>query len=381
MSIPRTSGGSWDREGGAAQITRYYLVSGTQFHIQAQLAASYSPIPELTIGLGANLAYGSVSSELDADFGARLNQTAGSTDLESPFPYGNPDLAAPVTLEGSGFGVGGILGVLIEPIEELSIGVSVHSPVIVLGSGRLDITYPERMQQFVRDTAPDAMLPDLNGAIETDLDIPTIFIVGLSARPHPMVELAANYTFENSASQPNFNIRVTERTYESVTDNTKPQAYLDRHRVFLRAAVLPLPELRVAAYGSYQSNTVPDNTVAPNNIDFDRIEVGLALRVRVARELSLMAQYSHLFLLDRNVQTSLHRPVTQPSLAAFNHPSPTGRYTARADTIRVGLTVHFDSPHAAVESEADVSDESETEADVSDETDAGDETENPAEPR
>jgi hypothetical protein len=73
------------------------------------------------------------------------------------------------------------------------------------------------------------------------------------------------------------------------------------------------------------------------------VEIGLALQWQIVDELSLLVQYSHLFLIDRDVQTSLHRPLTQPSLAAFNHPSPTGHYTGSADTIRVGVALHFDS--------------------------------------
>lgn len=346
VSVPRASGGSWGRDDGAGQITRYFLVAGATFHVSATPAVSWSPNEWLTIGLGADLVYGSLSGELDKDFGSQLNQTAGSTVIDSPFPYAHPDLAAPITIAGDGFGAGAVGGVLVRPIPELSFGASVHSPVVILGGGSLSVAYPERLRQFVADTLPTAVLPDLSANFDTDLDIPTIFLVGFSARPHEMVEIAASYRFENLSSQPNFYTRIAETTSGSITDSIKPQAYADEHRAFVRVAVLPVPELTVAAHGVYQSNTVPDSTVAPNNLDFHRVEVGLAARWRIVEELSVMVQYSHLFLVDRNVTESLHRPLTQPSLAAFNHPSPTGRYTGAADTIRLGLTVHFDTGHA-----------------------------------
>lgn len=345
VSIPRTSGGNWARDDGAAQITRYFLVSGATFHISAIPAVSWSPTEWITIGLGANLVYGSVSSELDKDFGSQLNQTAGA----EVFPYAHPDLAAPVTLSGDGFGVGAIAGVLVRPIPEFSIGAAVHTPTIIAGGGSLDVSYPDRLRDFVAATLPTATLPDLAATIGVDLDIPTIFILGASGRPHEMLEIAGNYQFEHSSSQPNFNIRVSEATSDSIGDSAKPQAYTDRHRFFLRAAVLPIPTLRIAIHGAFQTNIIPNSTIAPNNIDFDRVEVGLALRWRVIDELSLMAQYSHLFLLDRVVTESLHRPITEPGFDAFNHPSPTGTYTGAADTIRIGVALHFDDGPPAVE--------------------------------
>lgn len=352
VSVPRVSGGSWSRDDGAAQITRYFLVSGATFHIAAIPAVSWSPTEWITIGLGANLVYGSLRGELDKDFGAQLNQTVGSTTIDSPFPYANADLAAPVTLGGTGFGAGAIGGVLVRPIPELSFGASIHSPVLILGQGSLEVSYPERLRQFVTDTLPTAVLPEIAADIELELDVPLLLIAGVSARPHEMIEIAANYQFEHTSSQPNSIIRVTETTSVSpIPDPVKPQGYVDRHRVFLRFALIPIPELRIAIHGVFQSNTVPEDVLAPNNLDYHRVEIGLAVRWRVVEELSLTVQYGHLFLLDHNVEMSLHGPVTQPSLAAFNHPAPTGLYTGAANSIRLGVALHFDDGPEPVEEE------------------------------
>ena len=353
ISIPRTTGGSWSREDPAGQITRYYLVAGATFHIAAVPAVSWSPADWITIGLSANLNYGRVSGELDKDFGSQLNQTAGSTEINSPFPYAHPDLAAPIVLAGDGLGVGAIGGVYLRPIPELAFGLSVHSPVIIAGGGSLDVTYPERLQQIVQDTLPSAELPELAANFGVDLDIPTQLIVGLSATPHPMVEIAANYQFEQLSSQPNFNTRISETTSPDIMDTVKPQAYLDRHRAFLRVAVMPIPELRIAAHGVFQANTIPENTFAPNNIDFHRVEVGLAIRWRVADAVSILAQYSHIFLIDQVIDESLHRPLTQPSLTAFNHPTPTGTYSGAADTVRLGMVIHLGDTPEPAEAEED----------------------------
>lgn len=341
VGISRTTGGYWNRDDGAADITRYYLVSGQVFHIQATPGVSWTPIEWLTVGLGANLAYGSMSSELDKDFGSQLNQTVGSPSFDSPFPYASPSFAAPVSISGDGFGIGAIGGVLVQPIEELSFGLSVHSPVLVAGSGSLSVDYPASLQQLVDDTVPGTQLPELDGSIDVALDIPMLVLFGASARPHETVELAAYYQFEHASSQPNFNLIVTERTSDLLTNQSRPQAYVDRHKVFFRASFFPVEELQLALHVSYQSNTVPDETMAPNNMDFDRIEFGGAARWQIVPELSVLVQYSHIALVDREITNSLHFPVAQPSLAAYNHPSANGRYTGHANTVRLALGLHL----------------------------------------
>lgn len=342
VGISRAMGGYWNRDDGAADITRYYMVSGQVFHIQATPGVSWTPIEWLTVGLGANLAYGSMSSELDKDFGSQLNQTAGSSSFDSPFPYASPALAAPVSITGDGFGVGAIGGVLVQPIEELSFGLSVHSPVLVAGSGSLSVDYPDSLRTIVEDTVPGTQLPALDGDIDVALDVPMLVLFGVTARPHEAVELSAYYQFEHASTQPNFNLIVTEATSDLLTNQARPQAYVDRHRVFFRASFFPVEELQLAVHAAYQSNTVPDETMAPNNLDFDRIEVGGAARWQVVPEFSVLLQYSHIALVDREISTSLHRPVSQPSLAAYNHPSANGRYSGAANTVRLGVAIHVD---------------------------------------
>jgi hypothetical protein len=57
--------------------------------------------------------------------------------------------------------------------------------------------------------------------------------------------------------------------------------------------------------------------------------------------ISMSFEYQHYFLVARDIETSLHRPLSQPSLAAFNHPSPTGRYSGTADRLQLGFNVHL----------------------------------------
>ena len=340
-AVANLAGCGWGRDGGALDITRYYMVDGALYHLSVAPALSWSPAEWITLGAGADIVYGRMRMDLDKDLGVALNEAAGSTELESPFPYAHPDLAAPVEGSADGMGVGAIVGALVRPAESVSVGLAVHTPVTIDGTGTLSVDYPERVRQFVADTVPSAELPDLDGSFDVELDRPLIMVGGVSVRPVPELELAAHYQFEHLSSQPTFDIVITEASSESIGNTTKPQAYMNRHRVAVRLVHQPIAPLRLAVFGSFQSNTIPEQTTAPNNIDFDRFEVGLAAHWQALDDLGVLVQYSHIHLADRVVDESLHRPLTQPSLAAFNHPSPTGTYGGSAHTIRLGLALRL----------------------------------------
>jgi long-subunit fatty acid transport protein len=341
VGVPYRNGGEWDRAGGAGQITRYYLVSAMVFNVTITPAVSWSPVEWLTIGAGVDVVHGVLDCELDKDLGSELNQRAGSPTTDGPFPYAHPDLAAPASLSASGWGVGVVGGVLVEPTDHLSIGAAIHSPVHVPASGTVDVTYPATLDEYVGAFLPSAQLPELSGEIEVDLDVPMLVTAGVLVRPEERWEIALDYSFEHRSSQPSLDFVVTQATSPSIADTQKVQGYRDRHGLNLRVAFSPIERLRLAVLAAFESSSVPDEVFTPNNMDFDKWIAGLAVHWRMTTGFSMSFEYQHYFLVPRDIETSLHRPLSQPSLAAFNHPSPTGRYSGMADRLQLGLNVHL----------------------------------------
>ncbi len=341
VSLPHIQGGRWARDGAAGQITRYYLVDGATFHLSSVLAFSYSPVPWLSIGAGPHLVYGSLRSELDKDIGSQLNQLAGSGTVGAPFPYAHPDLAAQSDLSGSGFGVGAIAGVLVTPIEELSMGVAVHTPVSVTASGEVEVTFPRELDRYVDETLPGASLPELGGDVELNLDLPLMVVAGVAVRPTPKLELVVDYRFQQYSTIPSLDVVVSNATSNLVSDQAVVRGYTDRHSVGLRGSYQPIEELSLGALFRYQTNTVPETTMTPNTLEFEKVEVSVGVQWEMTDGVLLTAQYSHWFMPDRDIQRSLHRPLTQPSLQAYNHPSPTGTYRASANGAQLGLIVRL----------------------------------------
>lgn len=336
-SLPYVEGGNWPRDGGAAPVSRYYLVDGAVFHIETAMSLSYRPLRWLALGASFKLTYGQHDTELDKDLGIILNQTVGSETLGSPFPYAHPDLAAQTLVHASGWGVGATLGVLLTPFEELSFGIALHSPVAITGRGDVTVNYPARILEFIDETLPGAMPPDIGGDVSMNLDLPLCLYAGASARPHRRWEIAADYRFCQKSTSPTLNVQITEATSPSVEDTTVVRGFLDQHVWTLRGGYQIADELGAALVFRYLRNTVPEASFSPNNIDFDRFELGGLARWHLSEQWAISLQYSYFPILSRTIHSSLHRPLTQPSLATYNHPSPTGRASAAAHAIQIGV--------------------------------------------
>jgi long-subunit fatty acid transport protein len=341
LAIPHRSGGGWTRDDDAAAITRYYLVSASVFHITATPAVSYTPVDWLSLGVSLTLAHGRLTTNVDKDLGAQLNRTAGSTEVDSPFPFASPTFAASTTLATSGWGVGVGGGVVVRPTEHLSIGAGVQSPITVRTEGNVSVEYPPDIERTVEDTLPGAELPELAGLAEVALEVPLSVYAGASLRPSPEWALTAEYTFQLKSAQPSLDVDIVEATSASIADTQKVQAYRDRHGVRLRGVFTPVPMLDLGLLFTLETNSVPTEVYTPVNLDYTKLRIGAMARWRVSEHVALLLDYAHVFLVPVDVESSLYRPLSQPSLSAFSLPAPTGRYTGSADQLQLGVAISF----------------------------------------
>ncbi len=351
LGVPAASGGTWDPDAGAGDVTRWYLVDGTSLHLGGVIAMSWAPVEWLSIGAGAQLVYGQISSRIDKDFGAQLNAMAGCdyepypfadpSDNGCPFPYGDPTFAAPIRLSMNGFGVGGTFGVALN-FPQFRAGVSVHTPLALPVSGEVSVEYPTELRSAVRDILPSAELPALNALGEASMNLPWSIHVGLTYRPVTELDFALYYRWDQQSVAPYWEVVIIEASSDAIQNTGKAQGYRNRHFARLRVGYQVHDAVNVSLFGSYQSNTVPEETVTPTSLDFHRVEIGLAGNWRINERFSLFLQYGHLFLLRREVRANLHRPSNLASLANFNKVPPLGAWSGAADLVRLGFQVRFD---------------------------------------
>lgn len=340
MGVPQIDGASWSRTDGAADITRWYAVDARTFHVTLTPAVAFRPAPWISVGAGINIVRSQITATLDKDMGKQLNQAAGSPVTDSPFPYADPSMAAPLALDATGWSVGAVAGVMLRPVRRVTLGASIHTASTSRAHGAVDVEYPEAMRNFVAEAAPAAQLPELSGDIEVPLSLPLMVFAAAAVEPADGWELRADYRFLDRSQVSDVNIIVVEATSPDVKDTNVVRGYRDRHSVGLRASRRLLEgRALVAARARYEPNSLPESTTAPNNLDFDKLELGLAARFALSARTSLVGMYSHYFMPDRVVDDSLHQPLAEPTLDAFNHPSPTGTYGATADYVAFALSV------------------------------------------
>ncbi|MEM7604980.1 MAG: outer membrane protein transport protein [Myxococcota bacterium] len=344
FGLPALSGGRWNRNGENGDITRYYLVDGRAVHVGGALSLGWRPTPWLMIGAGVQLLYGRTTSVLDKDFGAELNTMSGCSYQRDDcvFPYADQLFAAPVDVTMSGFGAGGIFGLVLRPLPNLELGASVHTPVNIRTPGTIDVVYPDTLVDAARQLLPEVELPPLNADMEASMNLPWAVHASVVYRPIPALELNLYYRWDQQSAAPFWQVRITQTSSPAIQDTNKAQGFTNRHAARLRVGYAVLSTLNVSAFGEYRTNTVPEATASPNAIDFARIELGLLARWRVHERLALLVQYSYLHLQSRTTRSSLLRPTTDAAFADFNRPTPTGRWSGHANSIRVGLQVRFD---------------------------------------
>ena len=305
---------------------------------------AYAPAPWLSIGAGIDIVRSQMSADLDKDMGKQLNLVAGSTVPDSPFPYGDPAMAAPLDLEARGWTVGAVAGLLVRPHDRVSIGASLHVPTTTNARGAVAVEYPEAMRELVEAAAPAAELPELSGDIEVPLKLPLMTFAAVAVEPAYGWEVRADYRYLDRSEVADMNVHGTAATSEDVKDTALVRGYRDRHSFGLRASrLVGAGRGLVAARARFEPNGVPETTAAPNNLDFDKLELGVAGRYLMSRNVWVTVFYSHYFMAPRTVDDSLHQPLVEASLDTYNHPAPVGTYSATSDYVGFLLTVGMGS--------------------------------------
>ncbi|MBT8491866.1 MAG: outer membrane protein transport protein [Deltaproteobacteria bacterium] len=339
--VPYVVGARWDSNAPEAQVTRYFANDAYLVHAVATPAIAYQLSEVFRVGAGVNVTYSKLSADFDKDFATVLNSSVGSDFGSGPFDAGDPNLAAPVELRSAGVGFGAVFGASLE-LGPAHLGAAVHTPIETQASGTVVASYPDEMLQFVNTAAPTASLPPLAGNVDMTLTVPLAVFTAARFDLSPHWDLGFDYRLVDRSSHTSVGVLISDSTTEHLNDTSVVKGTRDRHSFGLRirhrfssgrgSAVLR---------GRYENNSITELNTTPNNVDFDKLELGAGLRWRLSQRTELTAVYTHFHVFDSQIDASLHRPTTEPSLAPYNHPSPIGRYSAAADKLSLSLGVSF----------------------------------------
>lgn len=345
FGVPYVDGAGWPRDGGASDITRFYMVKSALYHMTLTPAVSYRPIPAVAFGAGIDIVRSRMEAELDKDFGHQLNVAAGSPDAKGPFPVGDSAFAGPVKLDVTGWSVGWVAGVLLRPTSAFSLGASFHAAATADAWGQVEAEPPDALTKALNEALPAAKLPPLRARVHSRLTLPMTVLAAAAVQPFPRWELRADYRYNQRSQASRVDVNVVETTSPDLHSQSSILTYTNRHNVGGRVS----RKFRwgqghlanAAAQIRYEPGTIPDSVFTPMHMDFSKWELGVALASQVGSGLTVVAEYSHFFVESRSVDQSVFRPLADPALDAFSGPSPYGKYDAIADRLGVGLSLQL----------------------------------------
>jgi long-chain fatty acid transport protein len=267
---PYGLGIEWPQEFEGRYISWKTQLRGLYF----QPTLAYQLIPgRLSIGGGPQLVHGSL--ELNQDQDAAFVGIPGT-----PFTFG--DLGVPLntafaaaTLEGSGTGIGGHVGLHFQATDRLAMGVRYMHEVKVDLSGDaafsqiatgVNVTGPFGPEGQTVTVPLDALLgpqfgtggPLVDQSVEASLTFPAQAVVGLSFAATPQLDLAAEYQWTGWSSFDEIN-----PDFETLEMPPLVLNYVDAHTFRFGGSYLASPTMAVRAGFLFNTAATPDETVTP----------------------------------------------------------------------------------------------------------------------
>lgn len=276
LFTPEGLGTSWPKDWvGRFIITKINLQS---FNINPTVSYAYKDI--ISVGVGFDYALGSVVLE-------RYNPTPFSDSLGNPItPF--------IHMDGNASGTGFNFGILLKPIEHISVGFSYRSK-ITFKSTSGTATFSDASY-----LAPQ--LP--GGSVSTSLPFPETWYAGV-AYTGDRYSIEADYQFTGWSAYNKLNINFATQT--SLQQNTSIIGdYKDSYIVRV-GGEYKIDEMWTARAGVfYDKNPVPDAYEAPILPDADRLGLNVGVGVHVTNNVSVDAFYMFLPFKQRTITTSAY---------------------------------------------------------------------------
>jgi long-subunit fatty acid transport protein len=265
--------------------------------------------------------------------GATMNQLAGTTAISPE----DPSFAAPASIEGNGTSFGAVVGIEFEPTHWLRYGVSWVSGSSSSMDSTLSVSNAPVMDALRQELHSRQLALSLQGTGTVEWGIPQVINAGVSVLPRHDLELAADLQWTDMSSVGVVDTRFTQRSSTLIPEAmVSTKLRVDDWRVSGRGVFAVREDVRGVVRVAWDGSSVPEQLVNPNNLDFDVISLGAGAEWAMSPRVRVMLDYTHFFVLDRDVTRS-HYVESPDAVDAFNLPPGTGRYSFEAD--RVGLSL------------------------------------------
>ena len=350
-SLPMMDGAAWgDTQEGKPAGTRHYATEGMMVQLSIQPSVAFRINRYISVGAGLDLMMIYSESKVLADFGARLNQivNAGCTSdcpLNSAVSREDPTFDAMTSVNGSAWGAGGFVGVLVTPLPWLRLGA-----IFRTGGGELEvpvelnIEIPPKLRSAVDATGIKVNYPELTGSGVMTVVVPMSLAAAVTVGPLAWFSFTADVRWVNKAETGVFLINLHRRSSSLITDQSLILIHDDYVMVGLRGVFQVLDSLRLALRLEYSPVTVPDEYMTPISMDFESFSLHAGLAWQITAWLGVNVEYTRYFLTERQIEQSHFAPNARPTTKieeGFDRPSPTGLYSCEVDRVGLGMTFSF----------------------------------------
>ena len=320
-----------DKEYTAKSAQRYTLIDAKVTQFYTGISAAHQPLPWLTIG--ASLLWNMTAANQELAINVCNAYDGVSDEPQSCESSGQQetDLVIAMTMKDPGK-LTGNFGLLIDPHEQVSIGLSVMPPINVKGKGALQAEFSEKHWLYTSNFIEERTTKDND--ITVELTMPWVFRGGLAFRPMETLEIEFAMVYERwrttketlvtDVSAPlvltDF-ITGLAQLDETVPINGPvriPQKYRDSisYRLGGEWEALESLSLRTGLY--YERSAIPNKNMGVSLMDGNKVGYGIGFSyhlyhaAQAKKILSFDLAFSQSFLGTRKIRNSELRQLQVP---------------------------------------------------------------------
>jgi long-chain fatty acid transport protein len=270
-------GTKWGKNG----VVKFLATESKMESIVINPTVAWQVLPTLSVGVGIDYMYSK----------ARLKKRVD----QSLFGAGDGE----TILEGDGDGWGYNIGILLTPIEKLSLGLTYRSGIEVDfdGSSTFDDIAPALQPLFGG--------PKFKTDASTSIDFPDVLSAGIAYSPieNLILELDIEWTFWSSYDRLDIDLE-DEIPPAGFVDVTEVKNWRDVDAIKVGVEYLATERVSVRAGYVYDNSPAPDDTVHPRLPDSDQQNISLGLGYRRGK-FNVDVVYIAAFYEDRKVDNTV----------------------------------------------------------------------------
>ena len=299
FTTPFGLGTEWDDN----WVGKYLAIKTTLMTFTFSPVVTYAPIKQIALSAGFVYSFANVEITRKTQLSTILAQDAF------------------VDLNGDdSFAYGFNFGLMIKPVDYLSIGASYHSEVKYDFKGNAKTTGPA---QFA------SLLP--NGDITANLTTPQNIAVGVAVDITKQLKVSADYQFVGWSSYDVLAVDFADPKFEDISS---PRNYKDSYIVRLGAGYQLNEQVNLMGGIYFDKNPVSSAYLNPTLPEADRLGLSFGVEGKIYENLTITGSY--LFIRAKQLTVSDSQEIYSEPTSTFN-----GTYNSNANIFSVGFVYSF----------------------------------------